>query len=241
MTFANRRQALIRLFRRAPGNPRVTFWGRAARYGWKEVVSLKDHLEVAAILVVALVALSGASVWQGPDWALPALIAVTLIALVADGAYLQWRDASSHPESDPTGDQSAGDEIGKAVAVAIRDTLSGKVAAVIGPIIHLPVLDGIEAVIGPLSQENDSLTGRVRVYVSRAVGRATTVEILAGEMAGDGHYLSAVHVSPNMTGLIENVSDTVSIPDESEVTFIWARVDDDFSSMETRRIPIPLR
>src|SRR5688572_12343695 len=74
-------------------NQRRRFWMRSIVRGWMEVVALKDHLEIATILVVAVAALVGITTLglSIPLWIHATGIVLAILAVVIlDGAFLEW-------------------------------------------------------------------------------------------------------------------------------------------------------
>lgn len=74
---------------------RMRYWGRAAVFGWQQVIGLKDHIELAIVLLLFGLALAGISLVHGPSWLLPSMLMLAFAAMVLDGAFVQWRAADS--------------------------------------------------------------------------------------------------------------------------------------------------
>ncbi len=104
---------------------RRAFWARAAVLGWHQVVSLKDHLELATLLSLAGLGLVGISIKQGPSWLAPAILLLALALMVLDGAYIQWRDADNKAGGENAGLPAAPDEVDAVIAKLSVHTMVG--------------------------------------------------------------------------------------------------------------------
>jgi hypothetical protein len=83
---------------------RRRFWIGAVGKGWREVVGLKDHLEVALVLFVGALIVGGVSFRFGGQWYALSFALAILAAIILDGAYLEWKElenrARTHPEKE---------------------------------------------------------------------------------------------------------------------------------------------
>jgi hypothetical protein len=72
----------------------LRFWMRSLIRSWRYVVALKDNVDVALYLVLALLAVGSLSfALDRLDWLPPAIAALVLAFMVFIGPYLEWKDA----------------------------------------------------------------------------------------------------------------------------------------------------
>ena len=72
---------------------RAAFWFGSASLAWERVVALKDHVELATLLGLGLLAFIGISIRSGPPWLIPSVIVLLLVILTIDSAYVRWHAA----------------------------------------------------------------------------------------------------------------------------------------------------
>jgi len=81
---------------------RARFWRNAFLRGWRDVVHIKDHAELAAILLAGLLALLGFGTWLNhvgqQAWIAPTAVLGVLVLTVAEGAYAEWKTANERPK-----------------------------------------------------------------------------------------------------------------------------------------------
>ena len=81
---------------------RARFWRNAFLRGWRGVVHIKDHAELAAILLAGLLALLGFGTWLNhvgqQAWIAPTAVLGVLVLTVAEGAYAEWKTADERPK-----------------------------------------------------------------------------------------------------------------------------------------------
>jgi len=94
---------------------RRQFWARAITKGWQEVVSLKDHLEVALILIVALLITVGVTLRFGGQWYAVGLALVVMLVIVLDGAYLVWHESAPSDQIEVTRVPPNADDLVRAI------------------------------------------------------------------------------------------------------------------------------
>lgn len=79
------------------------------------MVTLKDHIELAILLLVLVLAFAGFGIWKGPSWLVPSGFVALLAVLVLDGAYIQWREERG--KATHQAQESSTETIDKAIAM----------------------------------------------------------------------------------------------------------------------------